>query len=36
MIKSLQLSRQSGEEVEEWMGRLRIADVESNYKELDR
>ena len=39
MIKSLQfqkLSRQSGETVEERMGRLRLAAIECNYKEIDR
>ena len=38
-IKSLQfckLIRQSNENVEEWMGRLRTAVVECNYKEIDR
>ena len=39
MIKSLQfhkLSRQSGENAEEWMGRLRLAAIECNCKEIDR
>ena len=39
MIKSLQfcnLSRQSRENAEEWMGRLRFAAIECNYKEIDR
>ena len=38
-IKSLQfwkLHRLEGESVEEWMGRLWIAVVECNYKEVDR
>ena len=39
MIKSPQfhkLSRQSGENTEEWMGRLRLAAIECNYKEIGR
>ena len=39
MIKSLQLcklSKQSEENAEEWMGRLRLAATECNYKEIDR
>ena len=38
-IKSLQfrkLSRNDGENTEEWMGRLRVAAVECNYQEVDR
>ena len=38
MMKSLQfctLSRQSGENAEEWMGRIRLAAIECNYKEID-
>ena len=38
-IKSLQfrkLYRFEGESAEEWMGRLRIAAAECNYKEIDR
>ena len=38
-IKSLQfrkLYRFEGESTEEWMGRLRIAAAECNYKEIDR
>ena len=38
-IKSLQfrkLYRIEGETTEEWMGRLQIAVVECNYKEVDR
>ena len=37
--KSLQLwklSRQNGENAEEWMGRLWLAVIECNYKEIDR
>ena len=37
-IKSLQfrqLCRQDGENTKEWMGRLRLAVAECNYKELD-
>ena len=39
MIKLLQfhkLSRQKGENAEEWMGRLWISAIDCNYKELDR
>ena len=39
MIKSLQfhrLVRQMSENAEEWVGRLGLAAVECNYKELDR
>ena len=39
MIKSLQfhkLNRQTGENAEEWMGRLRLAAIECNYKEINR
>ena len=39
MIKSLQfhkLSRQNGENTEEWMGTLWQLATECNYKELDR
>ena len=39
MIKSLQfckLGRQSGKNAEEWMGRLKLAAIECNYKEIDR
>ena len=38
-IKSLQflkLNRQSNGSLEEWMGKLRIANTECNYKEIDR
>ena len=38
-IKSLQfhkLSRQIGENTEEWIGRLWLSVIEYNYKELDR
>ena len=38
-IKSLQfrkLCRNDGENVEEWMGRLRVAAIECNYQEVDR
>ena len=38
-IKSLQfhkLGRQMNENREEWIGRLRLAAVECNYKEIDR
>ena len=38
MIKSLQfhkLSRQSGENADEWIGRLRLEAIECNYKEID-
>ena len=38
-IKSLQfhkLSRKTKENAEEWMGRLRLAAVECNYREVDR
>ena len=37
-IKSIQcckLSREDGEDAEEWIGRLRIAVAECNYKEID-
>ena len=37
-IKSLQfhkLSRQDGESAEEWLGRLRMSEVECNYQEVD-
>ena len=39
MIKPLQfckLSRQNGENSEEWMGRLSLAAIECKYKEIDR
>ena len=38
-IKSLQfrkLYRNDGENVEEWMGRLRVIAIECNYQEVDR
>ena len=38
-IKSLhfhKLHRQMNENAEEWMGRLRLAAIECNYKEIDR
>ena len=38
-IKSLQfrkLCRNDGENVEEWMGRLRVAAIECKYQEVDR
>ena len=38
-VKSLQfrkLCRNDGENVEEWMGRLRVAEIECNYQEVDR
>ena len=39
MINSLQfckLSRQSGENAVEWMGRLKLGAIDCNYKEIDR
>ena len=39
IMKALQfhkLSKQCGENPEEWMGRLRLAAIECNYKEIDR
>ena len=39
MIKSLKfckLSRQNGENAEEWMGRLQLLTIKCNYKELNR
>ena len=39
MTKSLQfckLSKQTGENAGEWMGRLRLAATECSYKEIDR
>ena len=39
MIKLLQfhkLNKQSGENAEDWMGRLRLAAIECNYKEIHR
>ena len=39
MIKSLQfckLIRHNGENAEEWMGRIQLAAIECNYKQLDR
>ena len=38
-VKSLQfhkVSRQNGENAEEWMGRLWLSAIECNYKELSR
>ena len=28
--------RQTNQHVEEWMGRIRVAAIECNYKEIDR
>ena len=35
-LKFCQLGRQTNENAEEWMGRLRLAAIECNYNDLDR
>ena len=36
MLQFHKLSRQDGENAEEWMGRLRLSAIECNYKETDK
>ena len=35
-LQFCRLCRQSVENVEEWMGKLRLAAIDCNYKEIDR
>ena len=35
-LQFCKLSRQDGENAEEWIGRLRLSTIECNYKEIDR